>query len=233
MAKLRGHPADDYLEAIYALVHPVGDHRADAATPIAARVAERLGVSRAAVGETLRRLDDDGLIERMPNRWIALTPAGLERAEQVVRRRRIVERFLADFLDYDPADVAARAQAIGGAFTDEMVDRMHERLGFPARCPHGWPVAPAEEQAENDSLLPLSALTSGEGSEIVRVSKHDGELLTWLYGEGLQPGARVRVEDVQLAAGHFRVRIDGGADGDDRLIAEKAARHLFVRRPDA
>jgi DtxR family transcriptional regulator, Mn-dependent transcriptional regulator len=230
----RGHTADDYLEVIYALVFPVGEYRpGDAATPIAARVADRLGVSRAAVGETLRRLEDEGLVERMPNRWIHLTPAGIERAEQVVRRRRIVERFLTDFLDYEPAEVHDAAAGVGDTFSDDMVERMHERLGRPERDPHGWPVAPDQEQAENDRLLTLAELSAGEGAEIVRVAKDDGDLIGWLWSEGFRPGAHVHVEDVQPAAGHLRVRMsDDGPGGDERLIAEKAARSLFVRRSD-
>ncbi|MDO8211337.1 metal-dependent transcriptional regulator [Conexibacter sp. CPCC 206217] len=233
MGNVRGHTADDYLEVIYTLVFPVGEYRpADAATPIAARVADRLGVSRAAVGETLRRLEDEGLVERMPNRWISLTPEGVERAEQVVRRRRIVERFLTDFLDYEPADVHAAAETVGDTFTDEMVERLHERLGYPERCPHGWPVAPAVEQAENEQLLTLAELAAGEACEIVRVAKEDRELIGWLYEEGFRPGAHVHVEDVQAAAGHLRVRMDDADDGAnaERVIAEKAARSLFVRR---
>jgi DtxR family Mn-dependent transcriptional regulator len=117
-----------------------------------------------------------------------------------------------------------------------MVERMHARLGYPERDPNGWPVAPRDEQRENTELLTLAELAAGERCEIVRVAKHDRELLGWLYEEGFAPGARVQVEDVQSAAGHLRVRMDGtagaggGASGDERLIAEKAARSLFVRR---
>lgn len=217
---------DDYLEVIYSLVFPVGEYRpADAATPIAARVADRMGLSRAAVGEMLKRLMAQGLIERGARREIVLTPAGIERAEQVVRRQRIVERFLTDFLGYEPAEVHAHADQLGDTFTEEMIERMHERLGFPERCPHGWPVLPATEHGESERLTPLVQLKAGDRSEIVCIAEHDPELLAWFYAEGLTPGAALSVVDVQPAAGHLKVRV-----GDrEHVIAEKAAASLFVR----
>lgn len=225
----RGHSPDTYLETIYALAFPVGAYRpADAAKPIAARVADVLGVSRAAAGETIKRLEDDGLVERMPNRWLALTAEGLARAERAVRRRRITERFLTDFLEYPAEDVHALAERLADSFDDELVERLHERLGRPERCPHGWPVAPAAEQAENGALAPLTAVAAGEGCEIVRIAQHDGELIGWLLGEGYEPGAHVEVVDVQPAAGQLRVRVAGQRRA--RTIAEKAARNLLVRR---
>lgn len=224
----RGHSPDTYLETIYGLAFPVGAYRpADAAKPIAARVAELLGVSRAAAGETIKRLEDDGLIERMPNRWLALTDDGLARAERAVRRRRITERFLTDFLGYPAEEVHALAERLSDSFDDELVERIHERLGRPERCPHGWPVAPAAEQAENGALAPLTAFGAGEDCEIVRIAQHDGELIGWLLGEGYEPGTQIEVVEVQPAAGQLRVRVGGQRRA--RTIAEKAARNLLVR----
>src|SRR6478609_7776759 len=96
MSRPHGHSIDDYLEAIHTLVSPIGVYEpAKAPAAIAARVAEALGVSRTAVG---------GLLERGTGRELVLTPAGTARAEHVVRRNRIVERFLTDFLGYDTAE---------------------------------------------------------------------------------------------------------------------------------
>jgi DtxR family Mn-dependent transcriptional regulator len=220
------HSVDDYLEVIYSLVFPVGEYRpSDAATPIAARVADRMGLSRAAVGEMLKRLMGQGLIERGAKREIVLTPAGIERAEHVVRRRRIVERFLTDFLGYDPAEVHAHADQLGDTFTEEMIERMHERLGFPERCPHGWPVLPATEHGESEALRPLVDLEVGDRGEIICIAEHDAELLAWFYAEGLTPGVSLEVLDVQPAAGHLKVRVGD----DEHVIAEKAAGSLFLR----
>jgi DtxR family Mn-dependent transcriptional regulator len=184
-----------------------------------------LGVSRASVGEMLKRLEADGLIERGARKEAVLTETGLERAERVVRRHRIIERLLTDFMGYTPAEAHVHADELGDTFSDEMVERIETRLGNPERCPHGWPVDTAFEQAENRELKPLAELEAGTHATIVRLAEHDGELLHWFYDEGFVPGGEVELRAVQRAAGQFTVRLNGS----DRAIGEKAAAGLFVR----
>lgn len=227
MSKPHGHSVDDYLEAIHMLVSPIGAYEpAKAPAAIAARVAEALGVSRTAVGEMLKRLTADDLLERGSGRELVLTEKGKERAEQVIRRNRIVERFLADFLDYDTAEAHAYASRVAASFTDDMIERLHAKLGYPERCPHGWPVAPAQEREESRELISLADLAKGDAGEIVRQAESDGGLLSWFEAEGLRPGARVAVRDIQPAAGHFTIEVAGG----EQFIADRAARGLYVRR---
>jgi DtxR family Mn-dependent transcriptional regulator len=106
-----------------------------------------------------------------------------------------------------------------------MVERIEERLGRPERCPHGWPVDPEVEQAENRDLAPLSELQAGARATIVRLAEHDGDLLHWFYDEGLIPGREIEVREAQPAAGQMTVRLNGA----ERAIGEKAAAGLFVR----
>jgi DtxR family Mn-dependent transcriptional regulator len=226
-----GHSVEDYLEAIYFLVSPIGEYQpADGSPANAARVADMLGVSRAAVGEMLKRLGAEGLLKRDGGRELVFTKEGAQRAEQVVRNHRIIERFLTDFLGYSPAGAHEHADALGDAFTPDMVERMNERLGFPERCPHGWPISPEDERAENAQLSSLSDLVKGQGCEVVRLVEHDGDLLHWYYDEGFVPGATLSVLDVQPAAGHMKVKLTAaGGASSDQMIAEKAARGLIVR----
>ena len=162
VAHARGHSVEDYLEAIYFLVSPIGEYQpADGSPANAARVADMLGVSRAAVGEMLKRMGNEGLLKRDGGRELVFTKAGAERAEQVVRSHRIIERFLTDFLGYSAAGAHEHADALGDSFTPDMIERMNERLGFPDRCPHGWPISPDAERAENAQLVALSDLDDG------------------------------------------------------------------------
>jgi DtxR family Mn-dependent transcriptional regulator len=226
MAAMAGHSVDEYLETIYFLAFPIGEYRpATGSTAIAARVAEMLGVSRASAGEMLKRLEADGLVERGEHKEAILTPEGAERAKRVVRKHRIIERFLTDFMGYTAAESHVHADELGDTFTDEMVDRINERLGGPDRCPHGWPVDPEFEQSENAELVSLAELEVGRGGQIIRLAEHDGDLLHWFYDEGLVPGSDVSVVSAQPAAGQLTITLDGA----QRAITEQAADGIYVR----
>ncbi|HXY84956.1 MAG TPA: metal-dependent transcriptional regulator [Gaiellaceae bacterium] len=223
----QGHSVDEYLETIYFLAFPIGEYRplSSGSLTLASRVAEMLGVSRASAGEMLKRLEADGLIERGERKEALLTEPGRARAERVVRKHRIIERLLTDFMGYTAAEAHVHADELGDTFTDDMVERIDQRLGNPERCPHGWPVDPVAEQAENQDLAPLSDLEAGDRATIVRLAEHDGELLHWFYDNDLVPGRELEVQDAQPAAGQLVVRLNGG----EQAIGEKAAAGLFVR----
>ncbi len=223
----QGHSVDEYLETIYFLAFPIGEYRPAASgnLALASRVAEMLGVSRASAGEMLKRLESEGLVERGEHKEAILTATGRERAERVVRKHRIIERLLTDFMGYTAAEAHVHADELGDTFTDDMVTRIDEKLGHPDRCPHGWPVDPAFEQEENHSLAPLSELEPGTRATIVRLAEHDGDLLHWFYDQGLVPGREIEVRDAQPAAGQMTVKLNG----DERSVTDKAAAGLFVR----
>jgi len=226
VARTQGHSVDEYLETIYFLAFPIGEYRpSTGSTAIASRVAEMLGVSRASAGEMLKRLEADGLVERGEQKEAILTEIGTERAQRVVRKHRIIERFLTDFMGYTAAESHVHADQLGDTFTDEMIERINERLGHPDRCPHGWPVEPGVEQAENAELVTLADLEAGQPAEIVRLAEHDGDLLHWFYDEGLAPGTKVEVRAARPAAGQLDVIVSGS----ERAIAEKAALGIYVR----
>src|SRR6266498_2392148 len=122
----------------------------------------------------LKRLEADGLIERGSRKEALLTKSGRVRADNVVRRHRIIERLLTDFMGYTAAEAHVHADELGDSFSDDMVERIFERLQRPERCPHGWPVDPDVEQAENQELQPLAKLGDRKSTRLnsshVRIS---------------------------------------------------------------
>src|SRR5713226_10572857 len=130
---MAGHSVDEYLETIYFLAFPIGEYTPHGAgsPPLASRVAEMLGVSRASAGEMLKRLEAEGLIERGARKEALLTATGRTRAEHAVRKHRIIERLLTDFMGYTAAEAHVHADELGDTFSDDMVERTWARLDKP------------------------------------------------------------------------------------------------------
>jgi Mn-dependent DtxR family transcriptional regulator len=221
------HSVDEYLETIYFLAFPIGEYAPPTSTSptLASRVAEMLGVSRASAGEMLKRLERDGLIRRGEHKEALLTRKGRTRAERVVRKHRIIERLLTDFMGYTAAEAHVHADELGDTFSEEMIERVAERLGHPERCPHGWPVDPDFEQAENDELKSLAELEDGARATIVRLAEHDGDLLHWFYDQGLEPGRKLQMKTADAGNGKYRVKLGKR----EETLSERAAAGLFVR----
>src|SRR5437870_12687624 len=115
---MAGHSVDDYLETIYFLAFPIGEYTPPSGNlPLASRVAEMLGVSRASAGEMLKRLEADGLVERGQRKEAILTATGRARAERAVRKHRIIERLLTDFMGYTAAEAHVHADELGDTFS--------------------------------------------------------------------------------------------------------------------
>ena len=193
-----------------------------------------LGVSRASAGEMLKRLEAEGLIKRGEHKEAILTKTGRARAEKVVRKHRIIERLLTDFMGYTAAEAHVHADELGDTFSEEMVERIEEKLGNPDRCPHGWPVDPAFEQKENSELAPLAALTPGTSAEIVRLAEHDGELLHYFYDEGFVPGTKLEVREPANGIFHRearRPRARDGREGRGRPLRQARLARRGLLRP--
>src|ERR1700757_2417407 len=91
-----------YLEAIYYMWAEKEPLRSS-------RLADWLGVSRPTVAVGLRRMTRDGLVRMNGKKEIELTASGMRTAESIVRRHRIMERWLTDSLglDWGTADAEA------------------------------------------------------------------------------------------------------------------------------
>jgi DtxR family transcriptional regulator, Mn-dependent transcriptional regulator len=204
-----GHPvpspaAARYLEAIYYLSHEGQEVRPG-------RLAEWMGVSAPTVSVGLQRLVRDGLVTVGPGRTVAFTEEGERAATAVVRRHRVVECWLTEELGFDWVTADAEAERVAHSLSDVVLQRLYEKLGQPATCPHGNQI-PGARQDRRD-LVSLVALGPGAPARVARISElaeHDSpQVLGLLDSEGVVPGARLAVEGGTGDPGVVVVRVDG------------------------
>lgn len=208
--------AGRYLEAIYYIAH-----EGDVVRP--GGLADWLAVSRPTVTVTLQRLARDGWVEVAEDRSISLTAAGEVAASDLVRRHRILERWLVDVLGLDWAAGDREASLLVHGVSDEVVDRLDQHLKHPRSCPHGNPV-PGRGTIPA-GLVRLDLLPPGEAAKVVRISEiaeHEApQLLRLLHELDVTPGRSVTVRSLGASLG---VEVEGTAVELDR----GAARAVWV-----
>jgi DtxR family Mn-dependent transcriptional regulator len=115
-----------YLEAIYYMWSEGEPLRS-------ARLADWLGVSRPTVTVALRRMTGYGMVRMNSRKEIELTPVGRLAAEAIVRRHRIMERWLTDGLGLDWVTADAEAARLEHAVSEAVEQRLYKVLK-PTTC---------------------------------------------------------------------------------------------------
>lgn len=213
--------AEDYLKAIYAL-----SGEAPASTT---QIAQRLELAPASVSGMIRRLSDQGLLDHEPYRGVVLTDAGRRIALRMLRRHRLIEAYLVEFLGYRWDNVHGEAERLEHAVSDTLVERMAAALGHPRVDPHGDPIPDPDGLIEEPEYTRVPDLEVGATAEVRRVDTSDAERLRYIAEAGLVPGTTVTMVDRQPFDGPVTVRVNGRS----RILGRELARLLLcVERAD-
>ena len=214
--------SDDYLSAIYRLSHDEGQD------VIAVRLADRLDITPPSVAGMLKRLIRDGLVTQDSRKVIKLTPEGLRRAEQMVRRHRLAECLLTDVLKIDWWRAYEEAHLLEHGISDITEPHLFETLKRPQRSPFGYPIPGAGKDAPL-SMVTLADLQEGETTVVDRVFEEDEQLLRFFWEEGIVPGERVRLESVAPYRGTVTVLL-----GEREVVmGTQVAQRIWVKPPTA
>ena len=208
------------LKAVYRLTTPLGA----AGSAHTGDLAGTLRVTPGTMTATIKRLADRGLVDYIPYRGVELTAVGREMAVAVIRRHRIVERFLADLLGYGWQEADRLAPSFEHVLPQEVEDRLFAVLHQPSTCPHGFPI-PAPEGHDIPEMRPLYDLEPGDVAQVALPGSTGAEIVAFLDTLGLRPGVEVEVREKHPFDGPMVLRIGG----IDRTVGEKVARQIFVR----
>jgi len=171
-------------------------------------LADWLSVSRPTVTVALRRMTRDGMVRLNAHKEIELTARGDEAAAAIVRRHRIMERWLTDVLGLDWVTADAEAERLEHAVSQVVEETLYRSLGRPKTCPHGNPIPGHSTMRANE--LRLSALRPGDTGTITRISevaqREAPPLLQYLHDRGLHPGTRITIEEVDEVGRTIQLR---------------------------
>jgi len=202
---------EEYLQTIYWLQ--------EAGLPITgANVARAMQLSAPTVHEMIGRLESDGYIERQSDKSLRFTESGREHAAGVVRRHRLIERFLTDVFEIPWDQVHEEAERLEYWMSPVVEERMLKAIGDARTCPHGHPIY------EGDRIegVPLADVEEGAAVTVLRFENEAEDVLHYLKETGLTPG----LEGTLAASGDDEIALDAG--GDRHAVTRSVAETVSV-----
>jgi DtxR family Mn-dependent transcriptional regulator len=213
------------LKAIYRLTSGQSAGQSVGASAHTGDLADTLGVTPGTMTAVVKRLADRGLADYTRYRGVELTEPGRQLAVAVIRRHRIVERFLADMLGYAWNEADRLAPSFEHELPQEVEDRLFVALHHPSTCPHGFPI-PAPEVTDIPALPPLYALEPGDVAVVAMSGATDRDMVSFLDTLGVRPGVEVEVMEKQPFDGPLVLRVAG----QERTLGQRVAQQIFVRK---
>ena len=158
-------------------------------------------VSAPTVHEMIGRLEGDGYVTRAEDKSLSFTDSGREHAAQIVRRHRLIERFLTDVFDIPWDQVHEEAERLEHWMSPVVEERMLRAIGDAKTCPHGHPIF----EGAREQGVPLADVEEGATVRVLRFENEAEDLLHYLKDTGLAPGPRGHAR--QLARRRDRDRV--------------------------
>ncbi len=211
----------DYLKAVYGLARN-GD------LVSTTEISQRLDVAPASVTEMLKKLAQDGYVSYSPYHGSTLTEKGLQEAQKVARKHRLLEKFLSDVLHIGKDKVHTQACQMEHALSDEAEESLCRLLKHPDTCSDDGKTIPAcdlpfasceecvklhnqglEEVGKRKiNLIPIRDLKGGKFGKISFI-RGEHKVLQRLLDMGLTPGTRIKVVRVAPMDGPVEVAVRG------------------------
>jgi DtxR family Mn-dependent transcriptional regulator len=202
---------EEYLQIMYWLQ--------EAGLPITgANIARAMQVSAPTVHEMIKRLEGDGYVSRAADKSLSFTETGLAEARQIVRRHRLIERFLTDVFDIPWDQVHEEAERLEHWMSPMVEERMLKAIGDAKTCPHGHPIF----EGVREEGVPLADVEEGASVRVLRFENEAEDLLHYLMDAGLRPGLKGTLS----ASGDDEIVID--ADGTDLAVTRSVAETVSV-----
>lgn len=192
---------EDYLKVIW-----LNTREGSVAT---STIAASLGVSDASVSGMLGKLSDLGLVSHTRYHGAQLTASGEQAALGLLRRHRLIETFLIEYLGYGWDEVHGEAEALEHTVSDRFTERLAARLGHPTHDPHGDPIPKDDGTLPDTPDTPLTEAMLGKVFSVSRLKTQDADILSYFTDMGVCPGQHLEVQHREPVGGILQVDIGG------------------------
>ena len=215
---MQNQSTEDYVKSIYHLRNRTG------AAVSTSDLARHLHIGDGSVTDMVKRLSAKKLLHYTPYQGVTLTEEGTKLAIKTIRRHRLWEMFLVQYLDYTWDEVHDEAERLEHVTSGELEARLDKALGSPSTDPHGNPIPSPDGEVAVLRSTSLAECEEGKRYRITRVSGANPELLQYLNKLGITLNKKIKLLRT--------IKFDGSAlvewNKTEVLFSAAMARSIFV-----
>ncbi|KAA1246680.1 metal-dependent transcriptional regulator [Aquimarina sp. RZ0] len=211
---------EDYLKAIFQLL--IGDNSRKVGNN---QLAEYLKVSPASTNNMIKKLKAKQYVFSEKYGKLELTEEGKSIAVRLIRKHRLWETFLCNYLNFTWDEVHEVAEQLEHIKSNKLIDELDSFMDFPTKDPHGEMIPNANGEY---SLLPkitLSSLDEGDVCQLISVNDGSVTFLKYVSEIGLALSSEIKVLEIR----DFDKSIKIGFNTSVETVTRKFADNVFVK----
>ncbi len=212
---------EDYLKALFQLL--VEDNAAKVGNN---QLADYLKVSPASTNNMVKKLKAKEYVISEKYGKLDLTEDGRSIAVRLIRKHRLWETFLCNYLNFTWDEVHDVAEQLEHIKSRKLIDELDRFMDFPKNDPHGELIPNANGEYAVLPKIMLSSLSEGDVCKLVAVNDGSVNFLKYVSEIGLALSSEIKVLEVREFDKSIRIEFNDVIE----TVTRKFADNVFVKK---
>ena len=178
---------ENYLKAIFKL----SQENKNGITTNA--IAGFLATKASSVTDMIQKLANKGFIYYKPYQGVKLTEDGEKSAINILRKHRLWELFLYQYLGFKWNEIHEIAEEMEHIKSDLLIERLDKFMNYPETDPHGDPIPDKDGHFPDQNSQQLSQMQISEKCILTGVKDKTDSFLKYLSKVGIELGTEIEI----------------------------------------
>ncbi|TSE10670.1 MULTISPECIES: metal-dependent transcriptional regulator [Aquimarina] len=212
---------EDYLKALFQLL--IEDSSVKVGNN---QLADYLKVSPASTNNMIKKLKAKNYVVSEKYGKLDLTEEGKSIAVRLIRKHRLWETFLCNYLNFTWDEVHEVAEQLEHIKSKKLINELDRFMDFPEKDPHGEMIPNADGEYSILPKITLSSLSDGDVCQLVAVDDGSVNFLKYVSEIGLALSSEIKVLEVREFDKSIRIQFDNTIE----TVTRKFADNVFVKK---
>ncbi|WP_103070748.1 metal-dependent transcriptional regulator [Aquimarina sediminis] len=212
---------EDYLKALFQLL--IDDNSSKVGNN---QLADYLKVSPASTNNMIKKLKAKKYVVSEKYGKLDLTEEGRVIAVRLIRKHRLWETFLCNYLNFTWDEVHEVAEQLEHIKSRKLIDELDRYMDFPKKDPHGEVIPSADGEYYVVPKITLSSLSEGDVCQLVAVDDGSVNFLKYVSEIGLALSSEIKIIEVREFDQSIRIQFNETIE----TVTRKFADNVFVKK---